>query len=148
MTLIEILVAMTLALVTLTTGLAVFAGYLSRTTAQRAAQVFARDLALARSSAVRSREWVFMKFDEVGMSYVVRRVGGEQIVSRTFGATSDVRLDAIDLQFLGDSVGFDGKGIADLSGAGGPLGHATFAAGSSLYDVTFNSMGASRVTLQ
>ena len=147
-TLIELMVAMTLALVTLTAALAVFSGYLTRTTAQRAAQVFARDLVLARSSAVRSREWVFVKFDEVGLSYTIQTATGEQVVTRAFGDSSEVRLDSIDLQITGDSVGFDGKGIADLTGAGGPLGFANFAAGGSIYRVSFNGMGTSRVVLQ
>lgn len=148
MTLVEILVAMTLALVTLTAALAVFSGYLGRTTAQRAALVFARDLALARSSAVRSREWVFVVFDEVGLSYEIRTATGDQVIVRTFDDTSDLKLDAIDLQISGDSVGFDAKGVADLSGAGGSLGFAQFAAGGFVYQVSFNSMGASRVVLQ
>lgn len=148
MTLVEVLVAMTLALVTLTTALTVFSGYLGRTTAQRAAQVFARDLALARSSAVRSREWVFVTFDEVALTYTVRTATGDTVVSRGFGGSSEVRLDSIDLEIIGDSVGFDAKGVADLSGAGGPLGFARFAAGGFVYLVSFNSMGASRVALQ
>ena len=144
----EILVVMTLALVTLTAALAVFSGYLGRTTAQRAAQVFARDLVLARTSAVRSREWVVVRFDEVALTYVVHTATGDTVVSRGFDDSSDVRLDLIDLQIVGDSVGFDGKGIADLSGAGGPLGFARFAAGGFVYLVSFNGMGASRVVLQ
>lgn len=148
MTLVEILVAMTLALVTLSGALAVFSGYLGRTTAQRAAQVFARDLALARSSAVRSREWVVVKFDETALSYTVSTAAGDEVVMRSFGDSSEVRLDSIDLEIVGDSVGFDGKGIANLSGAGGPLGFARFAAGGFVYQVSFNSMGASRVVLQ
>jgi len=145
---VELVVAMTLAVLTLATTLAVFSGYLSRTTAQRAAQVFARDLVLARSTAVRSREWVFVTFDEAGLSYTIRTVAGEQVVTRAFGPSSEVRLDAIDLQMTGDSVGFDGKGIADLTGAGGPLGYAQFAAGASVYQVSFNGMGLSRIVLQ
>lgn len=147
-TLVEILVAMTLALVTLTATLAVFSGYLSRATAQRAAQVFARDLLLARASAVRSREWVVVKFDETALSYTVTTAAGDQVARRAFSDSSDVELNSIDLRFLGDSVGFDGKGVADLSGAGGPLGLALFAAGGFVYQVSFNGMGASRVALQ
>ena len=81
-TLVEILVAMTLALVTFTAAMAISSGYLGRTTAQRAAQVFARDLVLARSSAVRSREWVSVKFDEVALSYTIRTAAGDQVVIR------------------------------------------------------------------
>ncbi|MFV2007587.1 MAG: Tfp pilus assembly protein FimT/FimU, partial [Longimicrobiales bacterium] len=110
MTLVEILVAMTLALVTLTGVLAVFSGYLGRATAQRAAQVFARDLVLARSSAVRSREWVVVKFDEGALLYTVSTATGDEVARRAFGDSSDVKLDSIDLQIVGDSVGFDGKG--------------------------------------
>ena len=148
MTLVEILVVMTLALLTLTGALAVFSEYSGRTTAHRAAQVFARDLALARSSAVRSREWAVVQFDEAALSYTVRTAAGDEVVRRAFGDSSEVKLDSIDLQIVGDSVGFDGKGIADLSGAGGPLGFARFAAGGFVYQVSFNGMGASRVALQ
>ena len=148
MTLVEILVVMTLALVTLTGALAVFSEYAGRTTAHRAAQVFARDLALARSSAVRSREWVVVQFNEAALSYTVRTAAGDEVVRRAFGDSSEVKLDSIDLQIVGDSVGFDGKGIADLSGAGGPLGFARFVAGRFVYQVSFNGMGVSRVALQ
>jgi hypothetical protein len=49
------------------------------------------------------------------------------------------------LALPGDSLVFDARGMADLSGAGGPLGTATFSSGAMTYTVSFNSMGASKL---
>ncbi len=123
----------------------VFSGYQSRTAAQRAAQVFAMDLSLARTSAVRGREAVIVDFDEAGMSYYIRLESGDTIVQREFGRDDDIPLDLLNLQLTGDSLVFDARGVGDLSGSVSPLGIASFAAGETIYDVSFNVMGASRV---
>jgi Tfp pilus assembly protein FimT len=114
----------------------------TRQSARRAAQVFARDLALARSMAVRGREKVVIRFDEAGLRYEVETGSGRELANRRFGPDEDVDLDGITLGETGDSVVFSSRGIAAL---GASLGTATFSAGSATYEVAFNGMGAARV---
>ena len=142
---VELLVSLILFSITLTMALIVSSGYQSRTAAQRAAQVFAMDLSLARTSAVRGREVVIVDFNEAGGSYVIRLESGDTILRIEFGRDDDIPLDSLNLQLTGDSVAFDGRGVGDLSGSASPLGTASFAAGANVYDVSFNVMGASKV---
>ena len=143
--LIEMLVTLILLSISIAAVMTVFASYLERTTAQRAGQVFAMDLRLARTSALRGREAVIVSFDEIGMSYTIRLVSGDTLLTREFEPGEEIVLDALDLQLAGDSLVFDERGVGDLSGAGSSLGVARFSAGVMEYDVSFNSMGASRV---
>ena len=142
---VELLVSLILSAITLGLASVVFAGYQSRTAAQRAAQVFAMDLSLARTSAVRGREVVVVDFNEAAGSYVIRLESGDTILRREFGRDNDIPLDSLNLQLTGDSVAFDARGVGDLSGSASPLGTASFAAGATIYDVSFNVMGASKV---
>lgn len=144
-TVVEMLVTLILYTITLTLAITMFWGYQSRTAAQRAAQVFAMDLSLARTSAVRGREVVIVDFDETGGSYLIRRESGDTLVEREFGRDNEIPLDSLNLQLTGDSVAFDARGVGDLSGSASPLGTASFAAGVTVYDVFFNIMGASRI---
>ncbi len=144
-TVIELLVTLILFSITLALASLVFSGYQSRTAAQRAAQVFAMDLRLARTSAVRGREVVIVDFNEAGGSYVIRLESGDTILRREFGRDDEIPLDSLNLQLTGDSVAFDARGVGDLSGSASPLGTASFAAGANVYDVSFTIMGASKV---
>ena len=144
-TVVELLVTLILFTIAMALGSSVFSGYQSRTAAQRAAQVFAMDLSLARTSAVRGREVVIVDFDEAGGSYVIRLESGDTILRREFGRGDDIPLDSLNLQLTGDSLAFDSRGVGDLSGSASPLGTASFAAGANIYDVSFNVMGASKV---
>jgi hypothetical protein len=100
---------------------------------------------LARTAALRDRTPAAVVFLEGERRYLVRSGSGDVVVQRDYGAGSDVRLSLIDLELAGDSLSFNGRGIADLSGASGPLGLARFVAGRTEYVVTFNSMGASAI---
>ena len=62
-----------LVLASLTLGFAglTFSGYFQRSSARGAAQVFARDLTLARSAAVRAKESVVVRFNESSRWYQV-----------------------------------------------------------------------------
>lgn len=125
-----------------------FSRYAHRSSAKRAAQVFARDLTMARSAAVRSRAPVVLRFDEINRWYEIRSPGsGTEVVTRRFGANGDVELSAIDLRFNGDTVLFSARGVADLSNLVnvGSLGEAVFVSGGVSYTVFFNSLGASKV---
>jgi Tfp pilus assembly protein FimT len=119
-----------------------FSNVNTRQSARRAAQVFSRDLALARSMAVRGREQVVIRFDETDLWYEVETASGRMVANRQFGPDEDVNLNAIALGETGDSLVFSNRGIATLGAA---LGAATFTAGSVTYEVSFNGMGASRV---
>ena len=112
--------------------------------ARRAAQVFSRDLALARSMAARSREKVVIRFKETADSlrYTVTTTSGRQLARREFDGDDEVSLSAMAIGEAGDSVVFSNRGIAALGAA---TGTATFTAGSATYQVTFNGMGASKV---
>jgi prepilin-type N-terminal cleavage/methylation domain-containing protein len=145
-TLIELVVVLVLIGAATAVGLLSFGGYFQRVAAQRAAQVFARDLTLARATATRARQPVVIRFYESGLRYeVVEQTTGTQVAVRRFGTNADIDLSGVTLDFAGDSVVFDRRGAADLSGAAGPLGTATFSSGASRYTVSFNSMGASKI---
>lgn len=145
-TLIELTIVLMVVGLMLTVGGLTFGNYFERASAQRAAQVFAQDLTLARAWAVRSREPVVIRFFESSMWYEVEaQSSATEVARRRFGASADINLSSVALDVAGDSVVFDSRGIADLSGASGPLGVATFSSGAVTYTVSFNSMGASKI---
>ena len=119
-----------------------FSNVNTRSSARRAAQVFARDLALARSMAVRGRERVVIRFDEGALWYDVETESGRTLATRRFGPDADVNLTAIALGSAGDSLAFSNRGVGTLSAT---LDTASFTAGAITYLVTFNAMGASQV---
>lgn len=147
-TMLELVIVMVLAALTLGFAGLTFSGYFQRSSARRAAQVFARDLTLARSAAVRAKEAVVVRFYESSRWYqIVAQTSGTELVRRRFGVNADVDLSAIDLRFRGDTVVFSARGVANLSNMvpGTTLGEARFASGSTEYSVFFNSLGASKV---
>ena len=144
-TLIEVLIVIIIMAITLTIGGLAFSRYFVRTSARRAAVVFGQDLTVARNTAARSRQVVVVDFDEGNLGYVVRLAAGDTLIFRSFDDDSDVRLSSLDLDFSGDTVAFDPQGVADLSGASGPIGRAQFTAGTMTYVVSFNSIGSSRI---
>ena len=145
-TLLEVAITLLLVGVVTTFGVLTLSGYFQRAAAQRAAQVFARDLTLARGWATRARQPVVIRFYESSLWYeVAEQATGTQVAVRRFGTNADIDLSAITLDFTGDLVVFDARGAADLSGAAGALGTATFSSGGSRYTVSFNSMGASKI---
>ena len=145
-TLIEMIVVLTITVIMLTFASFVFSGYFERVAAERAAQVFAQDLTLARNWAVRSREPVVIRFYESSLWYEVEAQStSTEVARRRFGVNADIDLSGLSLDVAGDSLVFDSRGVADLSGAGGPLGTAAFSSGSVTYTVSFNSMGASKI---
>lgn len=142
---VELLVVLTIVAVTLVVVGSTFNGYLDRSSARRAAEQFGQDLKAARNSAARSRRTVVVDFNETSLEYLIRIPGGDTLYYRFFDGDSDLTLSGLDLQMTGDSVAFDSRGVADLSGASGSLGRAEFTAGNATYAVSFNSMGSSRV---
>ena len=143
-TLIELTVVLILIGVTLGMSLGRLSGYRERVTAQNAAQLFARDLSLARAQAVRGRESVVIRFSESDRWYSISRMTtGMELVRRRFNVNADIDLTAIDLETSGDTIVFNSRGV--LSGLGGQLGTATFSTRAETYAVSFNTLGASRV---
>jgi type II secretion system protein H len=144
--LIEMVIVLVVAALTMGVAVNSMRDYSQRTAARRAADVFARDLQIARATAIRERNTVVIDFDEAGLSYVVRTSAGRIVNTRAFGAGGEIRLQAIDLALDGDSVPFSARGIATLAGAVGSLATATFTVGSHEYEVSFSALGASEVT--
>lgn len=145
-TLIEMIVVLSITAIGLTFAGVAFSAYFQRTSAERAAQVFAQDLTLARNWAVRSREPVVIRFYEASLWYEVEaQTTATEVALRRFGVAADIDLTGVALDMDGDSLVFNSRGIVDLSGVGGPLGTATFSSGAVTYTVSFNSMGASKI---
>ncbi len=146
-TLIELTIVVAIAAIVTTMGGLTFSGYFQRSSARKAAQIFAQDLVAARSFAVRSQESVVIRFYETNLWYEVESQGtSSEIARRRFaGSSSDIDLSAVTLDTTGDSLVFSSRGLADMSGAGGALGTATFSSGAIRYTVSFNGMGASKI---
>jgi prepilin-type N-terminal cleavage/methylation domain-containing protein len=140
-TILEITVVLAIAAVMLGISGLYMTGYLTRSSARRAAQVFSRDLAQARSFATRSREGVTIRFVEDSLSYRVESDGGRLLAWRRFQPQDEVTLSELDLELDGDTLRFDPRGLASLPG----LGAAVFSAGANRYEVRFNGTGTSRV---
>jgi prepilin-type N-terminal cleavage/methylation domain-containing protein len=145
-TLIELLVVVSVGSIVMALGTLAFSGYFQRNSARSAAQVFAQDLIAARSFAVRSQEPVVIRFYESTLWYqVASQSTTTEIATRRFGASADIDLSSVTLEIDGDSLVFNVRGMADLAGAGGALGTATFSSGAITYTVSFNGMGASKI---
>jgi len=132
-----------LTIVAVSLGMASFflTGFLGRASARSAAQLFSRDLAQARAFASRSREPVTIYFREDSLAYRLEAEAGRVLVRRRFQGGDEIALTELDLELAGDSVRFDGRGLAELPG----VGTAVFVAGGDSYAVRFNAAGASRV---
>ena len=141
-TLLEMLIVMVIGGILITMAIVSFSGANTRMSARRSAQVFSRDLALARSMAVRGREKVTIKFYEAGRYYTVITASGRSLATRRFGPNYDVNLSAVALDLPGDSLVFSNRGIGSLSTS---LGTASFSLGGTTYQVSFNGIGASLV---
>lgn len=144
-TLLEMLIVLVVAGISITFGVVALTGYRARAASEGAAHAFARDLTLARSSARRAREVVVFRFDEIGLGYTLETEAGRQLARRSFDAGSDMALTAIDLELPGDTLVFDERGTAYLGGSSETVGTAVFAAGEVAMEVAFNALGAARV---
>lgn len=146
-TLIELTVVAAISGVVLTMGVLSFSDFFQRSSARRAAQVFAQDLVTARGYAVRVREPVVLRVYEGTLSYeLVTQNSLTEVVRRRFaGSSADVELSGLELDMSGDTLVFSSRGRIDMTGADGPLGIARFSVGEITYEVRFNSLGASNV---
>lgn len=146
-TLIELTVVVAIAGIVVAFGALTFSGYFQRSAARRAAQVFAQDLVVARSYAVRAQEPVILRVFEGTLWYqIVTRNSATEVVRRRFtGSSAKIDLSSLALDVSGDTLVFNSRGQIDMSGAGSALGTAAFSAGEITYEVQFNSLGASKV---
>ena len=142
---VEVLIVLLLVSVMLGIAAGTFNGYMARTAARKAAEMFVQDLSVTKNAALRSRRVAVLDFDESGLGYVIRMEAGDTLLRRSFGESSEISLSSLDLEVAGDTLPFDGRGQADLTGAVGSLGRAVFSAGSRSYAVSFNSMGVARI---
>lgn len=136
---------MLLAVVTLAIASQTYASYMERTASRQAAKLFSRDVSLARNTAVQRRETVTIRFHEDSLYYDVKSATAGELLRRTYDRNADAPLSVMDLQISGDSVSFNARGVADLSGLTGSLATAVFAAGQTTFRVSFNSLGSTRV---
>ena len=142
---VEVLVVLLLIAVMLGLAAETFNGYMARTAAKKAAEIFVQDLNVTKNAASRSRRIVVLDFDESRLQYVARTESGDTLFRRSFDEGGEITLSSLDLEMAGDTLFFDGRGQADLGGAMGSLGRAVFSAGSRSYAVSFNSMGVARI---
>jgi Tfp pilus assembly protein FimT len=142
----ELMIVMLITAVVTSIAFQSYDRYLDRTSARRSAETFARDLTLARSQAVRSRQAVTLLFNESAFVYYMRTSAGDTLITRFWDGQNESLLETMDLSLTGDSLRFSSRGMADISSAGASLATATFAAGNFTYDVSFNSMGTSSLT--
>ncbi len=146
MTILELVVVLILTSLALGIAVLYFGSYYQTTSARRAAQIFAQDLTLARAAALRAREPVVIRFDQTNLWYSISiQDAGTELARRRFKTNPDIPLSAISLDTAGDSLVFNSRGEADLTGTTNPVGTATFTSGTVTYTVNFNSMGASKV---
>ncbi len=141
--LVELAVVLVLAGVTLGMTIGGLSGYRHSVAAHHAAQLFVRDLSLARAQAVRGRESVVIRFSESSRWYSVSTTTGTELIRRRFGVNADIDLAAIDLEITGDTMFFNSRGV--LSPLGAQLGTATFSSTTETYAVLVNTLGSSRV---
>ncbi|MFQ5890057.1 MAG: GspH/FimT family pseudopilin [Gemmatimonadota bacterium] len=110
-TLIELLIVLTIGAVILGVGTTSYREFTEATTASKAARLVAGDATLTRSYAIRRRANVSLVADEATRSYVIREAGGAVLSSRSFDASSELPLTALDVDTAGDSLTFNSRGL-------------------------------------
>lgn len=147
-TLVELLVVMGIVAITLTLGIQAYSRYSNQNAAQRAGEMFTRDLGVTRSTAVRERQSVSLCLQVDSMQYQIITAAGRSVATRRFGEGSPHRLSGMALNLAGECVTFDRRGLADLTGAPSPVGTLELRSNSATSIVTFNAMGVTRVEAQ
>jgi prepilin-type N-terminal cleavage/methylation domain-containing protein len=144
-TVLELLIVLLVVSVTLSIATQRYGRYLERTAAKRAAQIFAQDLVLARTSALRERQPAALVFLGGSREYVIL-VDGVEVARRSYTSLSEVHLSFMELvDPPDDRIDFSARGIADLGG-GASLGRARFGAGRVTWQARFNAMGAAQIS--
>lgn len=140
-TLVEMLIVLSIVSLSMLIANSSYIAFRESSTLNRAARVIAADVALARSYAIRNRTGVALVADEASASYVVRDASGTVYLNRAFDASSEMRLETLDVKLPGDSVSFNSRGMLTLGAATVEVGRS---GGSRQVD--FNAIGRWRIT--
>ena len=141
-TLLEVLFVLTISAILMTAVVTSFSRYTRERAAQQAAYLLSRDLRLARSAAIGSRQPVSLVVTASNLSYVVRDTAGTVIARRVFSAGSELMIESLRIDLPGDSVTFGPQGVATLTGV---LAEAVVGSPTREYVVRFNATGSSRI---
>ena len=142
-TLVEMLIVLSIVSLSLLIANNSYISFRESSTLNRAARVIAADVALARSYAIRNRTAVALVADEAAASYVVRDGSGTVYLNRAFDASSEMRLETLDVKLPGDSLAFDSRGMLVPGSASVEVGRS----GGSR-EVDFNAIGRWRITAE
>lgn len=140
-TLVEMLIVLSIVSLSMLIANSSYIAFRESSTLNRAARVIAADVALARSYAIRNRTVVSLVADEASPSYVLRDASGTVYLNRLFDASSEMRLETLDVKLPGDSVVFNSRGMLTLGSASVEVGRS---GGSRQVD--FNAIGRWRIT--
>lgn len=140
-TLVEMLIVLSIVSLSMLIANSSYIAFRESSTLNRAARVIAADVALARSYAIRNRTAVSLVADEASASYVLRDAAGTVYLNRVFDASSEMRLETLDVKLPGDSVVFNSRGMLTLGSASVEVGRS---GGSRQVD--FNAIGRWRIT--
>jgi prepilin-type N-terminal cleavage/methylation domain-containing protein len=141
----ELVIVLMVIAITLAIAAQAYGFFLSRTAARRAAEIFVLDLALTRTAAMRERRPVTLKAQESLRRYSIRSSMGDTLAYRNYDGDGEMELTQLQIDLPGDSLRFNGRGIANLGGGPGTLGTARFTAGAMIYTVRFNSTGTAEI---
>lgn len=116
-TLVELLIVLSIVSLSLLIANNSYTSFRESSALNRAARVVAADAALTRSYAIRNRTSVALVADETERSYVIRDQSGNVYLTRVFDASSEMRLDSLDVLLPGDSIAFNSRGMLTLGTA-------------------------------
>lgn len=111
-TLVELLIAITVISLVVAIGTSGLREYYERTVVRQAAEVFAADIAVTRSAAIKLRQNVSLVVREDSLAYRIRSDSGTVLrPTRRFNSDSELPLTALDLKLTGDSLTFNSRGV-------------------------------------
>jgi prepilin-type N-terminal cleavage/methylation domain-containing protein len=142
--LVELVMVLVLAAVLLSLGGVSLRRWTDRHAVRSAAELFARDLSLARGAAMRERAPVTLRPDDPGVGYRIVGAGERELAHRDYARGDGIRLHAIRFIQPEGGVVFGSRGMAELEGEGA-LGEVRFLLSDHEWIVHFNAAGVARV---
>jgi len=143
-TLMELLIAMSIATTVSFVGIVAFKQWGEAGTVEKAARVVAADVALTRQYAIQRRETVSLAADETNRSYQIRSASGVVLLRRDFDAANDLPLTQLDIRLPGDSIAFNSRGLVANAG----LAQVDVGRTGRTQRVSFNALGRTRIQIQ
>jgi len=140
-TLVELLIVLSIVSLSLLIANNSYTSFRESSALNRAARVVAADAALARSYAIRNRTAVALVADEAERGYVIRDQSGNVYLQRVFDASSEMRLEGLDVRLPGDSIPFNSRGMLVLGTATVDVDR-----GGGSRRVTLNAIGRWQIT--